>query len=586
MPTVIESEDEVLIVETASEETSVVTEQDTAEVVTEEQETTIVDEAPATTTIVVEEPVIEFIEECAQCPTETPSAGGGGGAVFALDITPTAGGIVGSKAYEPDTVPADVAIVSGVTDVDEVTVHVQAEGGSDLYTPVVTIDGVQVTNFQQYPDDRRVFYGSVDLVITASKTVDIVSSAGTTDSVYIERAEAGPEIIDLTFGAYPGTQTELKAGDTISVSVAVENAATQVALLTYGAVNSVILALQPADGHSPGYRYATGTATISSGTGLLSARAVAENSLGTPGTEFTSIDQVLLNQTYPSISIGAIDYPLGQQALKGSESATVNHTVSDFDTILYTDTGLDVTNPTTYEAAKVVTRLSGGYVNSGNNLTITANRAANDATSVSSTLVVLADTAPQAYISIDGSPARLRSSAAGENYVVRINPDQVLLSAPTLDASIGTWTGSWNYHSGSNSWYRTLVIDDTDAKGAGVFSNLAMTGLALVPGTVITAGDSYTVGGFTSRLITFPAFAQWTDIGTPVADFTKTRARYSGTTSDLDRYTDTAYHFDGFTITDAAGTYDPNGDQLFLSDSAFAGSNSSGTLQVEVEELA
>jgi hypothetical protein len=112
-----------------------------------------------------------------------------------------------------------------------------------------------------------------------------------------------------------------------------------------------------------------------------------------------------------------------------------------------------------------------------------------------------------------------------------------------------------------------------------------MTGLAGIIGTVITAGSAYNVGGFPLRTITFPAFAQFAPIGTTVADFSKVAASYTGA-SVLTRYSDTAQHFQGFTITDGSGNFDPNGGYLFISDAAFAGSNTSGTLQLDIEEVA
>jgi hypothetical protein len=60
-------------------------------------------------------------------------------------------------------------------------------------------------------------------------------------------------------------------------------------------------------------------------------------------------------------------------------------------------------------------------------------------------------------------------------------------------------------------------------------------------------------------------------------------ASYTGGTV-LARQPNTSDVFQGFTIVDSAGNYDPFGDHLFISDAAFAGANTSGTLQLDISE--
>jgi hypothetical protein len=128
-----------------------------------------------------------------------------------------------------------------------------------------------------------------------------------------------------------------------------------------------------------------------------------------------------------------------------------------------------------------------------------------------------------------------------------------------------------------------LKIVDSDPKGPQTFSALSLTGLAGLLGSTITSGSTYTVGGFGTRTITFPAFARYAAIGTTIVDVTKVTASYTGSTV-LARQTSTADVFQGFTIVDAAGNYSATGGYLMISDIAFAGSNTTGTLQLDVSE--
>ena len=516
-----------------------------------------------------------------------------GGGVFITDLSPTSTGIVGSKVYVPNTVPANRVITEGTSDTSNVRVTVIAEGSGAFYSPTITITTnpvlpgtpVNVT-LTEDASDKRFFTGSVNLTgVNEDVVVTASSSTGATATATIHRAVAGPNVTSVTIGALPGSQTEVKSGDIVQVSGVVPNVATYAEVIAGGAAGSLsAMTLGAADSGGAGFKTFSGTFTVGSGTGAQSIQARARNALGTFGNNVTSTNTVTLNQTYPTIGARTITYPASQSALKGGEGANVTATVTNADVVAYTSSAdLSVANPNTYAATKVVTRVSGGYVVGTNNYTITATKTSNNASTTASSAISIADTAPTAAITIVGNPTRLQSTTAGNNYTVRITPNQTLLSAPTLNASSGTWTGSWTNSGGV--WSRTLQINDSSPKGAQTFSALQVTGLAGVVGSTITSGAAYTVGGFPTRTITFPAFARYAPIGTTVGDITKVTASYTGATT-LTRFADTGDHFQGFSIVDGTGTYDPNGGYLYISDAAFAGSNTTGTLQLDVTEAA
>lgn len=519
-----------------------------------------------------------------------------GGSVFITDITPTSTGIVGSKVYEPDTVPANAVVNEATTDTSNVRITVLAAGSGAEFSPTITIttspstpnSGITATLTQVTSGaNAGKFSGTADLTGLSSGdyTITATSSTGASDSAVVHRAAAGPNVSSVTIGALPGTQTEAKSGDVVPVTGFVPNDATYVEVIAGGAAGALSAqSLGAADSGGAGFKTFSGTFTVGSATGSQTVQARGRNALGTYGTSTTSSNAITLNQTYPTIGARTISYPAGQSALKGSESATVSATITNADTVAYTSSAnLSVTSPNTYAVSKTVTRVSGGYVVGTNNYTITATKTSNNAVSTASSAISIADTAATAAITIVGSPARLQSTAAGNDYTIRITPNQTVNTAPTLVASSGTWQGAWS--NSANVWSRVLRITDTDLKGAQTFSSLQLTNLAGVVGSTITSGAAYTVGGFPTRTITFPAFARYTPIGTSVTDITKVTAAYTGA-STLTRYTDTGDHFQGFTIVDADGNYSATGNHLFISDAAFAGSNTSGTLQLDVAEAA
>jgi len=516
------------------------------------------------------------------------------GGVFFTEIAPTSTGIVGNKKYVANTVPANKVIMEGTADTQNVRVSLVAEGGSAFYSPTITVTtepalpGSPFTvALSEDTYDKRMFAGYVDLVgVTVDTVVRAKSSTNAEAVVTVKVAEAGPAVQSATIGAYPGTQTEAKNNDVMPISGVVANTATYIEVIASGAAKQVsILGLGAADSAGAGFKTFTGTFTVGTASGSQRATVRARNALGTFGANLQSTNAITLNQTFPTIGARTITYPATQSALKGTETATIAATVTNADTVVYSSSAdLSVTDPNTYAATKTVTRVGGNYVVGTNNYTITATKASNGAVSTASSAVSIANAPATAAISIVGNPTRLVSSPDGQLYTVRITANQLLNAAPSLDASSGTWQGAWTFSSGYYS--RGLLIKDSDVDGAQLFSNLVLTGLANVVGSTITSGANYNVGGFVRRTLTFPAFAQYVAIGTPINDITKVNSKYAGTASNLTLRNDTSNFQQGFTITDENGVYNPTGGYLFITDADFAGSNTSGTLQLEIEEVA
>lgn len=493
--------------------------------------------------------------------SEGGGASGSAGEIFITDVAPTSSGLVSNKTY----VNNSPELANCISDTNNVRVSFGCEGGADKYSPSVTINGINATVTES--STKRWFTGYADVVlVNGPNKLTAISDAGGTDTADIEVLGPGPKVLSVAFGSYPGSQTELKQGDQIQVTVTTELEA--VSVLVDGLNVPVV-------GGS-----ATTTLVVSSGSGLVPVTAQARNSFGTYGDQFLSAPLVL-NQTYPTFGTLSVSYPASKGAFDDGDSGSVSCTVSNFDTVIYTSPDVMIDAPNAYSATKSITNFQTGYINGALNYTITANRAANNATSIKSCSIKIVTIAPTAFITT--SPAgRMSSSPAGVSYSVRIYPTQALASAPTLSASIGTWSGSWTL--AGSYWQRSLVVKDSDPRGSGLFSGLSMVGLTNIPGSTLTSGSAYTVGGFSSRSVTFPAFSRVAPIGVSVADQTKLSANISG--APLTRYSDNAMHSSGFYPANADGSYNANGTYMGLSDSVFAGSNTTGTLQATIQEAA
>lgn len=515
---------------------------------------------------------VETLVLLTECAPVAPGASAAVG-IFVTGVLPVAG-IVGGREYVPGTAPPNTVLSRAVSDADEVDVVVLVEGPASFYSPSVKIGGVQATVTQTAT--TRVFAAVARVTLEPGENVvwaEMVGGGRT--SVRIERAAAGPAVLGVAFGPYPGAQTALKAGDVVQVTITTEPEAASVTVAAGGA-NGAQVVLSVIQG------VATGAITIGSASGAQALYVTARNGLGTAGDAFAS-PALPLDQTYPTIAPIIPGYPAGQSAFGAGQSGTFTAAASGFDTITYASGAFAIDAPTAYEASKGVGLVSTGYAGTGTNLTITATRANNGAVTVRSGLLKFATVAPTAAIAIQSGPARLVSSPAGQDYVVLLTPDQELSALPLLTASLGAWQGGWTL-SGS-VWRRTLRITDDVPRGTGVFSGLLVTGLTGLDGATITSGSLYTVGGMTARTITFPAFSRVAPLGAPVALAAKTSAQISGG-AVLTRYDDAGVRSNGYFIANAAGAHDPNGAYLGLSDAAFAGANTTGGLTAEFSEVA
>jgi hypothetical protein len=445
--------------------------------------------------------------------------GSGGGYIYITDVTNI--GNIGNKIWE-DTIPPETVLTQCSSDTDNVTIHFLAEGG-EFYNPTVNIGEVTCTNLQQTSTDKRLFFGSIPYTLTQeSEEVFVNSSTGAMDSVLINKAGAGPQITNITFGPYPGVQTHLKQGDNISVEVTIENEASSCWIESYGAsVDFTNLTLGALDSAGEGYRFATGVITISNTTNNHGVIAQGNNSLGTLGNSFES-DVLFIDQNYPQINFNSITYPIGQQALKNSETAELDVDVLDFTSVLYSspNNNLDIPNNDIYEMVKTITRINGDYNITNDNYRIVANKESNGSQTTFNYVVKIAN-AP-ASVDISTPYDRLRSEA---DYNILFVTTQEVLDFDILNASIGTWSSALSGN--GDTFQRNLNISDSDPKGTGIFSGVTMTNLAGIVSSTIDSGETYEVGGFISRTLTLPAFENEVFVNTTIVDYSKVTLEWS-----------------------------------------------------------
>lgn len=511
------------------------------------------------------------------------------GFVVIRDIIPSdeSSGIVGVKEYIPNTVPAKFALERCITNTENIRVMIECEPDRSQYTVGILVNG-KAAVLDAVAGNSRLYSGYCDITIDPEADIVEITVESTTGETYVCDVIpqiGGPAVISAQIDALPEGQTHVKADDIVSVSGVVENDAVEVRVEVGGASAGVtLLTYEDDDSAGAGLKNFFGTVKISEITTDAPFVIIGKNFLGTESeTPFTT-PNLPIDQQFPIIPQPTYQYPAGQLALKDGEVVAITCNITHATSASYSAfTGFVVDKPTEMAATKQVT-LESGEAKSFNNkyYIVTAVKTTNGSQSTASFTIDIANAAPQVNLAIVNNPARLRTDADGVDYKVRVISDQPIHGEPTLTASAGQLVGAWTKKS-DTIYERTIRVKDSDPRGQHTFAGLVVTGRANVVTNDILSGDKYTIAGFLLRELVVPALSQKVAIGTFVNDATKVTAYYKD--ADKLKYVANLNNARAsFSVVDADGNFNAKGDHLWISDVAFAGTNTSGTLTLTIEE--
>jgi hypothetical protein len=451
---------------------------------------------------------------------------------------PTTNGYQPAMFLDGDTV--QVTAEFDTDDVDTITLY----SGSSFATsstvdqPVVTTGTPASATFTATIDTQSTTINNQPIKISAKNAFGTEGAEYTSTSTIPVRA--GPEILSMTFGAYPGNQTELKNNDTVDITVEFDtNAVTQVGFYNSnsyandGSTRSV----------TPNNRQVTTTLKIGTNATTvqnLPVRARSRGSSSNWGNFTNSTSTVAVNNAYPTFSGYSVVYNSGELALKWTESADVTLNVANqgaSPTYTYSSTTGDVaiSNTSTYAATKTVDCTNPGvYRPNTNNYRLTVNRVENDATATYNGVIKIADIAPNLTVSYPGT--RLRSGGNNgttvQTYQIQVNSNQQLQSFNmSADSSAGTLDGSWVGSSSNTIYRRNLKVSDDDDKGTFTWQFPSGKNLAGITANSFSSGSTYILGGFVSRTLTVPS--QGWQVTADVEAVTYNNVQISWTKKDL-----------------------------------------------------
>lgn len=439
----------------------------------------------------------------------------GGGYVFCSGVE--CEGNTGNFVLDPTSIDPFTVIESCYVDNANVTVHFIAEGGH-TFAPVVTVGGVECTNLEVMPNSVRLFTGSVQLTITEDTLVPVVSDTGRSFQFHIFRAASGPTLSAVSITGLPSGQTDVKAGDLITVTGTKSAIESEIRFVGGDACDSSGWISAPA-----GTTFSV-QGTVSNLTGPQTVTLEARSLFGTVGPQAVS-DAVTLDQGVPTFSgYSVVNTSTGLPAFKGSEVGTFDLTITGATGVTYSNPGneFNITNPSLYEPTKTITCLNPGtYNESTTNISILAVKATNGTQATYDINIPVADLAP--VITVTQPQTRLRSGGndgtQAQEYVITATSTQNLLSAPSINVGVsGTWLGSFT---GSNTtWQATLQVHDNDLKGTGAWTfNTTPTNRAGIPAVATIAGDPQCNEGFVSRDIVLTVYTYEAAMNVDVVDY-------------------------------------------------------------------
>lgn len=385
-----------------------------------------------------------------------------------------------------------------------------------------------------------IYVDQTNLSITATR---FSNGSISTEESKVKIANA-PEItnIDIISPAISSTAphrigtSDIKGGDTVRTTVTVDTQGSDPDKILFSISDKGIsdgtqtawlqrwtTAPTPAGGDLYEYTIDVEITDLMSRNGIQRAHMRAQNEYGTISDEFSSVDQIEVDNTPPTCAVDSIDYPAGQQAIKSGESATVNTSANGHDEVEYSkpDTlanhQLDMAPLNVYSAAKTVDYFAGGYNVSEDNFKITVIKSSNGMVASDTATVFIANDPINATIL--NLPSKLLSSPSGVTYRFTLSSDQLFSGTPALSISPAQTVASTltKISEGTSHQIYDIFVDDTHTKGSFDFG-LSIFNLALIE-TTATSPTDYNVEGFTERRLEVDPnslFGGLADIGTQV----------------------------------------------------------------------
>lgn len=409
--------------------------------------------------------------------------------------------------------PPNSCVDSISTDDTKIYVTVEWDRNAEEYCGTPVINGQTISTISTKNGGTFTATVLLDISDVATTTINCDNN-GQVFSVPITK-EVAPVITALTLNqTYPNSQTEVKAGDTMTFNITADKPFTKIQVQGYGCATSTILVV--AEGTTANNVQFTVRATGVTPQAKI-IRCKVYSPTGSVSEWFESTNTITCNDAVPTLAITGYAYPSTQSALKNTEQCTVAYSIDTGCTVSPSVTAdLTLDTHSTVDKTVLVTRLSGNYNDSVNNIILTATKTSNGATTVVGGVVCIAHVAPTLNTIV--SPFVIRSGDGIVTNPVGFSQKIKVTTVTSAGTGYGTLisTTTTLY---SSSYTFSIMSSDTDTKSnSTVNTTLVITGMA---GLTNTVQIPYKLKGFAVKSFTLTSPSLSASLGTAVVDETK-----------------------------------------------------------------
>jgi len=409
------------------------------------------------------------------------------GNIFITNIEPVNGGKSVIKTM--NNYPNEDSLLSAMSDDNSYKVTIEWDRGEE-YCGQPTVNGkdvIGITNKAGGTFTGYIILNSTDIIsnkITSTLNLNIYTIAFSIITP--------PSISSITFGSLPNSQTELKVGDTMNVTVVADKPFDTIEFQDIGAFQYQTINVT-----------SNTTVTVN---GVIANRGITlqnlKASIRVKSTEGSwsgiteSIDTLPLNNIKPSIALVSKTFSSGFSALKNSETCIVQVSSIDCDTLISSAIGTELNVETMSGNSCTVTRLSGDYNDLIANLKITGTRINNGATNYLDICVEIANVLPSLATSI----TKIRTGET-KNINCLFNQKVIINASTIATPNYGTLnTGILPTSIYSTTYNPSISIVDGDIH-SDVLRDLTLT-VKNMAGLTATLVNIYKIRGFMRKTIT------------------------------------------------------------------------------------
>lgn len=382
------------------------------------------------------------------------------------------------------------------TSTENVELKILFDGG-EKYRGNYTANGQDFTIYNQLGGGRgnkvRSFEAKAKITLGQTGMLTIEGNKGKKEIPYSFIEPANITTLRFDENSYPGSQTELKKGDLIDLFIKTDKEFNEVIVpagssnalketsQTVTSTTSLTISLEAKDmGNQP-----------QDFNGFLKVKTAESSSLS--DIESTS-NTVTLNNQHPEIQFNSTTYPSGQSALKDSEVANLDYSISNFDSkeVIVSDFYLTNDQNGVLSLQLNFNGRNTGYDISSNNITLKATKSSNGASSESSSTINIAHNAPSL---INNPSPKLRTDKNGKISNINLNFDQSINSLSINTFPEGTFQ---EFTGNSTDWSLKAELFNSNQHSSNPFQfSIDSTNLAGI--TTTYTGNYYIQGFYTEQ---------------------------------------------------------------------------------------